>query len=69
MESLEKSSVSKEKISKHGDHQEFEIEPKFEIEGQTEESHSNSKMGNRIESNECSGKNFVSQELEVEPKQ
>ena len=68
-ESLEKSSVSKEKISKPDDHQEFEIKPKFETEAQAEESHSNSKMGNRIESNECSEKNCVSDELEVELKQ
>ena len=63
VESSEESSVSKERISKHDDHQEFEIER------QTEESHSNSEKGNLIESNEFSGKNFVSDELEVEPQQ
>ena len=51
VESSEESSVSKERISKHDDHQEFEINT------------------NRIENNKCSGKNFLSDELEVEPKQ
>ena len=66
-ESSEANSISKEEILKYEeDHQEPEVEPKWEIKGQSVENHSNFKTVTYEKNGETSGEDSSSDELEVE---